>query len=199
MKFPPPLPPAPLFFHVPRKTVFYRSSNRSSDLRVCTPTAVGLGRKSVVRISRFLLGSFRRSHGDFTLRNFDGCHAYPGYDNLSKIHPSLPKSCIASLFYRIFSGFVLRRVLEVRGAYRNQITSCSREKWKGNFKKYMKLEVRRTNRSLNRNRETSCVYKFIWGKWILINNIINVGEAHAAPRFSIYISVERIMKITNWW
>ncbi|XP_011694231.1 PREDICTED: uncharacterized protein LOC105453747 [Wasmannia auropunctata] len=98
----------------------------ASDLRVCTPTAASLERKSVVRISRFLLGSFRRSHGDFALRNFDGCHAYHGYDNLSKIHPSLPKSCTASLFYRIFSGSV-HCVLEVRGAYRNQITSCSQD------------------------------------------------------------------------
>ncbi|KAL0128990.1 hypothetical protein PUN28_003997 [Cardiocondyla obscurior] len=92
----------------PRRTDF--------EALLCTPTAPSLERKSVVRISRFLLGSFRRSHGDFTLRNFDGCHAYHEHDNLSKIHPSLPKSCIASLFYRIFSGSV-RRVVEVRGAY----------------------------------------------------------------------------------
>lgn len=102
-----------LLFHFSKYSFYGKPAAATNFLtgfwfQACLPTAVSLERKSVVRISRFLLGSFRRSHGDFTLRNFDGCRAYPRYDNLSKIHPSLPKSCIASLFYRIFSGSIRR-------------------------------------------------------------------------------------------
>lgn len=52
---------------------FYRSRKPTPDLwNIFQPS---LTRKSVVRISRLPIRSARCSHGDFTSRNFDGCHA----------------------------------------------------------------------------------------------------------------------------